>query len=140
MILIRFNIVMILCLTGVLTLSIYMHKKTEDNYFFPIFTCVITILVLGCALIESCITSTEESIVYLEQMPDESKCYYHYTNKEDNRTIKYLDGAEMVTLPVDEYRLYYDSDDKPYMKIEENKNLFGRTVQTKVVVHLEKLE
>ena len=72
-------------------------------------------------------------------MPNESE-YYHYTNNEDYRTLEYLDGAEMVTLPVDEYRLYYDSDDKPYMKIEENKNLFGRTIQTKVVVPLEKLE
>ena len=96
-------------------------------------------MVFGCALVESYITSTEESIVYLEQMPNESE-YYHYTNNEDYRTLEYLDGAEMVTLPVDEYRLYYDSDDKPYMKIEENKNLFGRTIQTKVVVPLEKLE
>lgn len=139
MILIRFDIVMILCFTGILTLSIYMHKKTEDNYFAAIFACGLIILVFGCALVESYITSTEESIVYLEQMPNESE-YYHYTNNEDYRILEYLDGAEMVTLPVDEYRLYYDSDDKPYMKIEENKNLFGRTIQTKVVVHLEKLD
>lgn len=139
MILIRFDIVMILCFTGILTLSIYMHKKTEDNYFAAIFACGLIILVFGCALVESHITSTEESIVYLEQMPNESE-YYHYTNNEGYRTLEYLDGAEMVTLPVDEYKLYYDSDEKPYMKIEENKNLFGRTIQTKVVVHLEKLE
>ena len=46
----------------------------------------------------------------------------------------------MVTLPVDEYKLYYDSDNEPYMEIEKDKNLFGESVQTKVVVHLEKIE
>lgn len=46
----------------------------------------------------------------------------------------------MVTLSVDEYKLYYDSNNGPYIEIEESKNLFGRTIQTKVVVHLEKLE
>lgn len=56
------------------------------------------------------------------------------------KTIEYLDGVEMVTLSVDEYKLYYDSNNGPYIEIEESKNLFGRTIQTKVVVHLEKLE
>lgn len=139
MILIRFDIVMILCFTGILTLSIYMHKKTEDNYFAAIFACGLIILVFGCALVESYITSTEESIVYLEQMPNESE-YYHYTNNEGYRTLEYLDGAEMVTLSVDKYKLYYDSNDKPYMEVEKNKNFFGRTVQIEVTVHLEKLD
>lgn len=136
---IRFDIVMILCFTGILTLSIYMHKKTEDNYFAAIFACGLIILVFGCALVESYITSTEESIVYLEQMPNESE-YYHYTNNEGYRTLEYLDGAEMVTLSVDKYKLYYDSNDKPYMEVEKNKNFFGRTVQIEVTVHLEKLD
>ena len=130
---------MILCFTGILTLSIYMHKKTEDNYFAAIFACGLIILVFGCALVESYITSTEESIVYLEQMPNESE-YYHYTNNEGYRTLEYLDGAEMVTLSVDKYKLYYDSNDKPYMEVEKNKNFFGRTVQIEVTVHLEKLD
>lgn len=140
MILIRFNIVMILCFTGILTLSIYMHKKTEDNYFAAIFACGLIILVFGCALVESYITSTEQRIVYLEQISDESEHYYHYTNNKDYQTIEYLKGTEMVTLFVDKYKLYYDSNDKPYMEVEENKNFFGRTVQTKVTVHLEKLD
>ena len=72
-------------------------------------------------------------------MPNESE-YYHYTNNEGYRTLEYLDGAEMVTLSVDKYKLYYDSNDKPYMEVEKNKNFFGRTVQIEVTVHLEKLD
>lgn len=113
-------------------------KNKEENGGFIFAHAMLSILLVDL-LINSTITSTEQNVVYLKKLPNELE-YFHYTNNDDKKTIEYLDGVEMVTLPVDEYKLYYDSDNEPYMEIEKDKNLFGESVQTKVAVHLEKIE
>lgn len=123
----------------ILMANVYAKIKNKEENGGIIFAYAMLSILLVYLLINSIITSTEQNVVYLKKLPNELE-YFHYTNNDDKKTIEYLDGVEMVTLPVDEYKLYYDSDNEPYMEIEKDKNLFGESVQTKVVVHLEKIK
>lgn len=126
-------------LVSVIIILVEMQKKCGEGYGALIVACSILAAIIGSAILDCSIMSIDKATVNLKKLPNKSE-YYHYTNSDDKKTIEYLDGVEMVTLSVDEYKLYYDSNNGPYIEIEESKNLFGRTIQTKVVVHLEKLE
>lgn len=85
------------------------------------------------------IVDIDERTVVLKELPEQSS-YYDVQNLSGGTKIKYLDGKELVTLNIDNYREFYDAKNQPYIEIKESKNTYGDVLETNVVIHLKVLE
>ena len=85
------------------------------------------------------IVDIDERTVVLKELPEQSS-YYDVQNLSGGTKIKYLDGKELVTLNIDNYREFYDAKNQPYIEIKESKNTYGDVLETNVVSHLKVLE
>lgn len=85
------------------------------------------------------IVDIDEKTIILNELPEQSS-YYEVQNASGGTKIKYLDGKELVTLNIDNYREFYDSEGQPYIEIKESKNTYGDVLETNVVIHLKELE
>lgn len=85
------------------------------------------------------IVDIDERTVVLKELPEQSS-YYEVQNLSGGTKIKYLDGKELVTLNIDNYREFYDAKNQPYIEIKESKNTYGDVLETNVVIHLKELE
>lgn len=85
------------------------------------------------------IVDIDERTVVLKELPEQSS-YYDVQNLSGGTKIKYLDGKELVTLNIDNYREFYDAENQPYIEIKESKNTYGDVLETNVVIHLKVLE
>lgn len=85
------------------------------------------------------IVDIDERTVVLKELPEQSS-YYEVQNLSGGIKIKYLDGKELVTLNINNYREFYDAKNQPYIEIKESKNTYGDVLETNVVIHLKELE
>ena len=90
-------------------------------------------------IVQNEIVDIDERTVVLNELPEQSS-YYEVQNVSGGTKIKYLDGKELVTLNIDNYREFYDAKNQPYIEIKESKNTYGDVLETNVVIHLKELE
>lgn len=78
----------------------------------------------------------EEDIVYIEKIPD----YEEYCKiNSNNNTIEYLDGKELISVQVRDYQVSFDTE-KPYIKMNKQKNIFDNTILVDAKVHLKNIK
>lgn len=85
------------------------------------------------------IVDIDERTIVLKELPEKSS-YYEVQNASGGTKIKYLDGKELVTQSIDNYREFYDAKSQPYIEIKESKNTYGDVLETNVIIHLEELD
>lgn len=132
--------------------AIYCFINEMDLYmtiFFPVFCLVIGGILIKDGIdrknakeqeqMRNEIVDIDERTVVLKELPEQSS-YYDVQNLSGGTKIKYLDGKELVTLNIDNYREFYDAENQPYIEIKESKNTYGDVLETNVVIHLKVLE
>lgn len=79
--------------------------------------------------------SYSEGIVYLNPIPNSTE-YCIYLKEDNGFSLQYMDGNKLLNDKVSDLEIIYDAKDKPYMEIEEGKNIINKTIEKNVIIHM----
>lgn len=111
------------------------QRENVINAVYMSFMLIISELIIVFFLVETFTFDKKTYSVILEKLPSAYTEKNEYFNYEDN-VIEYFNGDKMIFVNVSNHEIIFDAKEKPYMLIEEYKNILNKTICSEVVIHL----